>query len=353
MLGTTLSVISISALALGAAPPSPLLTSTAGTAVVQALSSALLMNVSIVGINQLTDIAIDRVNKPTLPLASGEMIPAAGVAICVACTVLALAIGVASNSPPLMITLVGSLLLGIFYSIELPFMRWKRSPLLAAGCILVVRAFLVQLGFYTHMALATGVFSWPGGAGVLDGAGQAAAAAVTAVVGGGGGAALVGLGGPDVAVAATAAALVGAVGPSLLATLQPLVTRPLAFTVAFMLLFSVVIALFKDIPDVEGDVQEGISTFSVRLGPRKVFWICVWILTAAYAGAIAFAFATLPIASCLPRLAFSVGGHLAMTFVLWSNAVKVDFTSKAQITAFYMLVWKLFYAEYLIIPALQ
>lgn len=51
------------------------------------------MNVSIVGINQLTDIAIDRVNKPTLPLASGEMTPAAGVAICVACTVAALAIG--------------------------------------------------------------------------------------------------------------------------------------------------------------------------------------------------------------------------------------------------------------------
>lgn len=85
-------------------------------------------------------------------------------------------------------------------------------------------------------------------------------------------------------------------------------------------------------------MQEGISTFSVRLGPRKVFWTCIWILTAAYAGAIGFAFATLPMATCLPQLAFSVGGHLAMTTILWSNAFKVDFTSKAQITAFYMLV---------------
>ena len=31
------------------------------------------------------------------------------------------------------------------------------------------------------------------------------------------------------------------------------VTRPIAFATAFMLLFSVVIALFKDVPDVAGD----------------------------------------------------------------------------------------------------
>ena len=31
------------------------------------------------------------------------------------------------------------------------------------------------------------------------------------------------------------------------------ITRPVAFATAFMLLFSIVIALFKDIPDVLGD----------------------------------------------------------------------------------------------------
>ena len=39
----------------------------------QALVAALLMNVCIVGINQLYDVDIDRVNKPYLPLASGEL----------------------------------------------------------------------------------------------------------------------------------------------------------------------------------------------------------------------------------------------------------------------------------------
>ena len=37
------------------------------------------------------------------------------------------------------------------------------------------------------------------------------------------------------------------------ASLQP--TRPLLFATAFMLVFSIVIALFKDIPDVKGDRQ--------------------------------------------------------------------------------------------------
>ncbi len=32
-------------------------------------------------------------------------------------------------------------------------------------------------------------------------------------------------------------------------------TRPLIFAISFMLFFSIVIALFKDIPDVKGDAQ--------------------------------------------------------------------------------------------------
>ncbi len=52
---------------------------------------------------------------------------------------LALMLGALSQSPPLMATLAGSLALGIVYSTELPFLRWKRHPVLAAACILAVR----------------------------------------------------------------------------------------------------------------------------------------------------------------------------------------------------------------------
>ena len=45
----------------------------------------------------------------------------------------------ASGSLPLLATLGGSLLLGLAYSTDLPLLRWKRSPVLAAACILAVR----------------------------------------------------------------------------------------------------------------------------------------------------------------------------------------------------------------------
>jgi hypothetical protein len=44
-----------------------------------------------------------------------------------------------------------SLLLGLFYSADVPLLRWKRSPFLAAACIFGVRALAVQFGFYFHM----------------------------------------------------------------------------------------------------------------------------------------------------------------------------------------------------------
>ena len=47
----------------------------------QALTAALLMNVCIVGINQLYDVDIDRVNKPYLPLASGEISMRGGILV--------------------------------------------------------------------------------------------------------------------------------------------------------------------------------------------------------------------------------------------------------------------------------
>ena len=52
---------------------------------------------------------------------------------------LSLAVGLWSGSPPLLITLVGSLLLGLAYSVDLPWLRWKRHPVIAASCILAVR----------------------------------------------------------------------------------------------------------------------------------------------------------------------------------------------------------------------
>ena len=78
-------------------------------------------------------------NKPYLPLASGEFSMQMAVGIVSLCGLSALVIGVLVGSLPLMATLVGSAVLGVAYSVDLPFLRWKRHPVASAACILSVR----------------------------------------------------------------------------------------------------------------------------------------------------------------------------------------------------------------------
>ena len=97
------------------------------------------MNICIVGMNQIFDVDIDKVNKPYLPLASGEWSLNTGISVAVSTGLVAVLLGLYIGSAPLLATLIGSLLLGIAYSVDLPFLRWKRYPVLAMGCILSVR----------------------------------------------------------------------------------------------------------------------------------------------------------------------------------------------------------------------
>ena len=240
------------------------------------------------GFNQICDVAIDKVNKPYLPLASGEMSSYQAWLIVLASCSAALALGVASGSAPLLATLAGSGALGLIYSADWPGMRWKRFPMLAAACILVVRALAVQFGFFLHIRVA--------------------------VLG--------------------REACLGA---------------PVLVAAAFMSLFSLVIAFFKDIPDVRGDRASAIRTLSVRFGEAAVFRVCVALLLVAYAGAAAAAL----LASGLPwpaaRFALAAA-HAALAGALWRRSLRVDTASHAALTAFYMYIWKLFYAEYALIP---
>ena len=43
---------------------------------------------------------------------------------------------------------------------------------------------------------------------------------------------------------------------------------PCSFITAFVTLFATVIAITKDLPDIEGDKQFGIETFATRMGVR-------------------------------------------------------------------------------------
>lgn len=285
VIGTALSILSVSLLAIEKLSDiSPLFF----TGVLEAVAAALMMNIYIVGLNQLTDIEIDKVNKPYLPLASGEYSISTGVMIVTSFSIMSFWLGWVVGSWPLFWALFISFVLGTAYSINLPLLRWKRFAFVAAVCILAVRAVIVQLAFYLHMQ--THVYGRP-----------------------------------------------------------PVLSRPLIFATAFMSFFSVVIALFKDIPDIEGDKIFGIRSFTVRLGQNRVFWTCISLLEIAYAVAILVGAAS----SYTWSKYITILGHGILASILWNRAKSVDLKSKASITSCYMFIWKLFYAEYLLIPLVR
>ncbi|XP_042443762.1 probable homogentisate phytyltransferase 1, chloroplastic isoform X2 [Zingiber officinale] len=258
------------------------------TGLLEAVVAALFMNIYIVGLNQVFDIEIDKVNKPSLPLASGEYSPRTGITIILSFAALSFGVAWFVGSWPLFWALFVSFILGTAYSINLPLLRWKRFAVVAALCILAVRAVIVQVAFFLHMQ--TFVFRR-----------------------------------------------------------SAILSRPLIFATAFMTFFSVVIALFKDIPDLEGDRIFGIRSYTVRLGQQRVFWICVYLLQVAYSVAIMIGATS----SCLWSKIITILGHAVLALILWSRASSLDLTSKAAITSFYMFIWKLFYAEYLLIPLVR
>jgi homogentisate phytyltransferase/homogentisate geranylgeranyltransferase len=184
------------------------------------LVAGLAVNVYIVGINQIEDVDIDRVNKPFLPLAAGDMTQERARAIVGATAGLAVVLAVTQGAVETVAVLAG-LVVGTAYSI--PPLRLKRFPALASLSISGVRAIVVNLGVYAHFSLA--------------------------------------LGGGTVAIPAPVWALT-------------LVVLP----------FSLAIAILKDVPDAEGDRRYRIMTFTVRRGGRAVMRAGLAALVVGYLG---------------------------------------------------------------------
>jgi homogentisate phytyltransferase / homogentisate geranylgeranyltransferase len=145
IIGTVLAVIGLWAMAGAWAADAP---AAAGVgALVVALVAALATNVYIVGINQLTDVDIDRINKPFLPLAAGTVSMRTGRIWVVASGVIA--VGTAAVAGPYLLSaVVIGLVVGTAYSVR-P-LRLKRYHVAAAASITSVRALAVNLLVYLH-----------------------------------------------------------------------------------------------------------------------------------------------------------------------------------------------------------
>lgn len=116
------------------------------------LVAALAINIYIVGLNQLTDVEIDKLNKPKLPIAAGELTRQTATWIVGIAGVLGL--GLAFIGGPYLLGTLGTItVIGTAYSI--PVVRLKRFPLWAALSIAVARGVISNLGvalhFYTRL----------------------------------------------------------------------------------------------------------------------------------------------------------------------------------------------------------
>jgi len=206
-------------------------------------------NVYIVGLNQLEDIDIDKINIGGFWL---------------------------------LITVGISLLIGTAYS--LPPVRLKRFPLWSAFCIFTVRGVIVNLGLFSHYNTVINQNQ--------------------------------------------------SIYPSIWVL------------TAFVLVFTVAIAIFKDVPDLDGDRIYQITTFTLLLGPEKILTISLLTISLCYAGMIAVGL--LGIRGINSPLA--IFAHLLLLLLLWWRSRGVNLEDKSEISRFYQFIWKLFFLEYLIFP---
>ncbi|CAM9903428.1 unnamed protein product, partial [Ectocarpus sp. 4 AP-2014] len=152
MIGTA---VAIPAIGMFAGPPGVLPGRRFFLSMLWAMVPSLLINVYITGLNQITDVEIDKVNKPYLPIPAGNLTLRAAKLTVTLCLLAGAVLGLAPcslGSPGLALTVVLSVLIGTVYS--LPPVRLKRFPQVAALCILVVRGSIINGGFYSHAQLA-------------------------------------------------------------------------------------------------------------------------------------------------------------------------------------------------------
>ncbi|KAH9685594.1 putative homogentisate phytyltransferase 1 [Citrus sinensis] len=193
--------------------------------ILKVIVPTLLMNTFLTALNQICDVEIDKINKPYLPLASGDLSMGTAIAICIGSAILSYDLAIMSGSPPLLLIQILCFLCGCAYSLPLPFLRWKSKTFMAPLTLVILMGFTLQLPFCMHMQQFV-------------------------------------LGRPFV------------------------LTRPLISTVAIMSVFAFVNGLLKDLPDVEGDKKFGMKTLCVLLGKEKVLPLCVNMMLVAYGGAM-------------------------------------------------------------------
>jgi homogentisate phytyltransferase / homogentisate geranylgeranyltransferase len=301
------SALAIPALHLLAAPTwASIWTTRHALSILYALVPSLLMNLYVTGLNQITDVEIDKINKPNLPMAAGLLSRRDATITVLTALLVSLTLGRAHplyGTPGLNTVLWGSGLLGTLYS--LPPIRLKRFPLLAALCIVAVRGTIINASFFAHAQAAAGF------------------------------------------------------GSSLSASVWHCLRHDgrCFWSSLFFGCFGIVIALMKDVPDVLGDRVGNVRTFSVRVGPQRIFHASRYLLTSLFgACAVSFGVGAAQAATVSTSWWRAASRLVVMGAAAWAarsvhcQATQIDPESPSMVYQYYMHLWKLFYLCYLVLP---
>ncbi len=246
------------------------------------LVAGLCCNLFIVGLNQIADVKIDRINKPWLPIPAQRLSVSSAKIIVTAALILSLSIAL-YVTPWFFAIILLSCAIGWAYS--MPPFHLKKHHFNAAIAISSVRGLLVNIGAFVVFISTTG---------------QAATIPVNLIL-----------------------------------------------LTSFITVTGIVIAWFKDLPDVEGDAQYKIKSLAVIYSPRLAYIAGTILMMVAYLACL-----LVNIYSCLhqPDVEHRIllSGHILLFVLFITHSFSIRVTQHKSLARFYKRFWLFFFAEYLL-----
>lgn len=247
-----------------------------------ALIIAITCNVFIVGINQVADVNIDKINKPYLPIPSGVL--SVQQAKNIVYSALFISLGLALFISPYLFGII-AIATSIGWAYSLPPFYLKQHHVTAALAIATVRGVLLNAGgFLVFNYLINNSLQMPENVKILT---------------------------------------------------------------LFIIVFSIVISWFKDLPDIEGDAKYNIKTFAILYSPKVVLITGNLLVGFAYVFTIYMKWLEYSITE-IPSFETRVllVGHLVLLGLFIINAFSIRLDEHQSIKKFYKRFWWFFFAEY-------
>lgn len=249
-----------------------------------ALIIGITCNIFIVGINQIEDVNIDKINKPYLPIPSGEL--SILNAKIIVFSALIISLGFALFLSPYLFGII-ALATTIGWAYSMPPFYLKQHHVTAALAISTVRGVLLNAGgFLVFNYLLNNSWEMPVNVKILT---------------------------------------------------------------LFVIVFSIVISWFKDLPDIKGDAEYNIKTFAILYSPKVTLVSGIIIVGAAYLFTIYLKLVDYTISE-IPSIETSVllNGHILLFGLFIINAFSIRLSEHRSIKKFYKRFWLFFFAEYLL-----